>query len=108
MTSGKIDINGSAKNIELRTTSGDINLNNSILPSRLYVDVTSGDVKVSIPENDGFDVEYKVTSGDFKTDFDIYSKMNDGNRKNGVGKYKDGGDTFNFKITSGTIKLYKN
>lgn len=93
--------------MELRATSGKINLNNSILPDSLSVDITSGKVNVSIPENEGFNLDYKVTSGKFNTDFYIYSNIT-GDHKRGNGKYKNGGNTFTVKVTSGNVNLNKN
>jgi len=105
-TSGKIDISGSMKNLDLHVTSGGINADDEVLPDSLNAQTTSGNINISIPENDGFTAQYKVTSGNFKSDFDLYSSIN-GNSKNGTAKYKAGGNTFTFKVTSGNINLDK-
>lgn len=105
--SGKIDIDGSAKQMDLKTTSGKILVNDNVLPENLDVKVTSGSIDVAIPENEGFEVSYSVTSGSFKSDFDLYSNMSNLDKKNGEGKYKNGGNKFNFQVTSGKIKLEK-
>ena len=103
-TSGRINMNGSMKNMDLSVTSGEIDVDNEVLPDSLNAQTTSGNIDIKIPENSGFSVEYKVTSGNFKSDFDLYSNMND-NSKTKTAKYKDGGNTFTFKVTSGNINL---
>lgn len=105
--SGKIDIDGSAKQIDLKATSGKILVDNNVLPESLDVKVTSGSIDVAIPENEGFEASYSVTSGSFKSDFDLYSNMSNLDKKNGEGKYKNGGNKFNFQVTSGKIRLEK-
>ncbi len=42
-----------------------------------------------------------------KSDFDLYSNMSSLDKKNGEGKYKNGGNKFNFQVTSGKIILEK-
>lgn len=105
--SGKIDIDGSAKQMDLKATSGKILVDNNVLPESLDVKVTSGSIDVAIPENEGFEASYSVTSGSFKSDFDLYSNMSNLDKKNGEGKYKNGGNKFNFQVTSGKIRLEK-
>lgn len=105
--SGKIDIEGSMKQLDLKATSGKILVGDNVLPESLDVKVTSGSIDVAIPENEGFEASYSVTSGSFKSDFDLYSNISNLDKKNGEGKYKNGGNKFNFQVTSGKIKLEK-
>ena len=105
--SGKINIDGSAKKMDLKTTSGKIAVCNDVLPEKLDAKVTSGRIDIAIPENEGFEVSYSLSSGSFKSDFDLYSNMSSLDKKNGEGKYKNGGNKFNFQVTSGKIMLEK-
>lgn len=105
--SGKINIDGSVKQMDLKTTSGKIVVGNNVLPERLDAKVTSGSVDIAIPENEGFEVSYSLSSGSFKSDFNLYSNMSSLDKKNGEGKYKNGGNKFNFQVTSGKIMLEK-
>lgn len=105
--SGKIDIDGNAKQLKLKTTSGKISVANNILPESLDAKVTSGSIYIAIPENEGFEASYSVTSGSFKSDFDLYSNISNSDKKSGEGKYKNGGNKFNFQVTSGKIMLEK-
>lgn len=104
-TSGKMDVTGELRNLELGLTSGTILVNSSIMPDNIDCRITSGKSVITIPENDGFDLECHKTSGSFNTDFDILSNFNSDSDRNVMGKYKDGGSKVYFKITSGTIKL---
>ena len=103
--SGDTRIEGVAKNVNLKTTSGRIDFKDEILPEKLDVNVTSGDIKIDIPENEGFNVDYNITSGDFKSDFELMYSSN--SKRNGMAKYKNGGNEFIFRVTSGQIKLNK-
>lgn len=107
-SSGRMDIKGAIKNIDLDLTSGDIDVKTSIMPETIKAQVTSGETFISIPENDGFDINCHKTSGEFKTDFNITTTLGSNNNRNIVGKYKDGGSKIDLKVTSGTIRLEKN
>ncbi len=78
-------------------TSGSIDLDNAISPDNIRVNVVSGRVILTIPDNDGFIIGEKVTSGSFKTDFSV-DEFN---------RYGDGTRSYSFKITSGRAELRK-
>lgn len=107
VSSGRIDINGEIKNIILEVTSGTIKMSSSIMPETIEGKVTSGNITIDIPENDGFDLECHKTSGTFKTDFEILSEFGSDNKNDINGRYKTGGSKVKLRITSGTIKLNK-
>lgn len=95
MTSGNANFDGTFPIVKTDITSGNIRLNTDVAPSNLSVDVTSGDVSITIPDNEGFTLSEKKTSGTFRSDF----KLDDFNvYRNGKNKYK-------IKMTSGTVKL---
>ena len=106
MTSGKAILDGTFTDIESRTTSGKLEIKTDAVPEKIDSRVTSGDVSVSIPENDGFDLTLKKTSGSFDTDFDLKGSIN-----NFSGEYTYGtgssGRNYDIKITSGKFDLLK-
>lgn len=63
----------------------------------------------------GLLLRVKLLHGTFSSDFKLVSEQNgDGyssidsiSRKSGTLRYKNGGDVFNIKVTSGTINLNK-
>lgn len=96
-TSGQINIAGEFEDINIDITSGSLKLDSNNAPSKMRIDMTSGNSKIAIPENDGFTLYESKTSGSFKTDFEI----------DDFGVYKNGENKYSFKMTSGSIKLLK-
>ena len=107
ITSGNLNIDGDIKNIDSKVTSGNTTVSTITAPDSMDIKVTSGKIRANIPDNDGFVLYLKKTSGDFKSDFDMYSPVNGG--KNEM-LYKEGGNllkAYNINITSGRVELYK-
>jgi len=102
--SGDFNFYGEAGKVNIKTTSGDVKIENAVLPLSADLYSVSGDIKMSIPENDGFNVKYKKISGSIKSDFEIMTSLNN---RNGTGIYKNGGPEFNLETTSGDIKILK-
>jgi len=89
------------KTADVRATSGKTTLNstgNAI--DKLDLKQTSGSAIISIPENDGFTVNYSATSGSFNSDFEMT-----GGKK--VKKYGNGSRVYDIKITSGSVNILK-
>lgn len=103
ITSGTVYIDGNANIVALKASSGTAEFKSTVLPEKIDAQVTSGSVRIYIPENNGFDVNYNVTSGRFSSDFDLMYSNN--SNKSGTAEYKQGGNLYTIKVTSGTIKL---
>lgn len=101
-TSGRLSLSGAFSGITAKCTSGKITLDSSLVPDTLDVNVTSGDVGVTIPDNDGFVLESSKTSGDIRSSFDLLSPIND---KSGRYVYKsdETGRSYRVKLTSGNF-----
>ena len=104
ITSGKLSLSGAFSGITAKCTSGRITLSSSLVPDALDVNITSGNVGVSIPDNDGFVLEASKTSGDIRSSFDLLSPIND---KSGRYVYKSdaAGRSYRVKLTSGDFTL---
>ena len=68
-TSGDMDFSGELKEIDAVSTSGELSFYTSRMVSGASLRSTSGDVTLSLPENDGFDARFSTTSGDLHCDF---------------------------------------
>ena len=102
-TSGQITVAGSFGSIKSQATSGTITIESDLVPQTLAINITSGKISVAIPDNDGFTLNCKKTSGDFDSSFDLYSKEN-------TYYYLSGGTAerqYSVKLTSGTFELLK-
>lgn len=106
-TSGKITVSGSLSAIKSKTTSGAVTMATDVVPSALDADLTSGNIKITIPDNDGFTLACKKTSGSLNSDFDLSNSIND--NKNTY-RYLSGGSSnlrYTAEITSGNFSLMK-
>lgn len=73
------------RRLQLKTTSGNVDLTLASLPEELAAKTVSGDVTLTLPENDGFAVGYQMVSGNFTSDFDLVTSLN---RKEGTATYR--------------------
>lgn len=105
ISSGKLVVEGEFSNIDTQTSSGSTRISSKITPETLSSKVSSGKTDISIPDNNGFEVRYKRSSGSIVLDFPL-SDFNKDN-KSGVAKYKDGGNTYNLSVSSGKLTLGK-
>ena len=104
LTSGKILTQGQFKNINAQSTSGKFEIKSGIVPDTIDARLTSGNGLVTIPENDGFAVASKVTSGKFSTDFDILYRDTDSKYRSGS-YLNNTSRNYNFQLTSGKLEL---
>jgi len=95
MTSGKADLEGSFDDLYVDSTSGSIYIKSEQAPSAMFIDITSGKAVITIPENEGFVVGKRITSGVFRSDFAI----------DDFGRYKDGENRYRINMTSGVVEL---
>lgn len=90
-------MNGSFTNMDINTVSGDITLSLDKAPSRIDCDSVSGDVYLTIPENDGFRAELDSVSGNLQCAFaNVYKKEV---------VYKSGIAIYEFDSTSGDVTI---
>ena len=103
-TSGGLSLSGAFAGITAKCTSGKIALRSFLVPDALNVNIVSGNVGVSIPENEGFVLETSKTSGNIHSSFDLLSPIND---KSGRYVYKSDtvGRNYFVKLTSGDFTL---
>ena len=100
ITSGTAKLDGTLGRILARVGSGSADIQCAVLPEALDAHVTSGRLKIHIPENDGFTATVGVTSGRFDSDFDL-SQMG------GRYTYRAGGPEYNLSCQSGGVYLLR-
>lgn len=73
--SSKINISGIINNIELDCVSSDIDLTMYVAPKLINCDTVSGNVKLLLPENEGFMATLDSVSGNISSNFEVtYTK----------------------------------
>ena len=102
---GDIELDGVISDLCLKTVSGDVDARLTDVPNAIQAESVSGDIKIYMPENDGFTLNYKRVSGDIRSDFNLLTSINS---KDGYGVYRSGElRTYTVSTISGDIKLLK-
>lgn len=103
--SGEIELAGSAAAVRCSSTSGNVRVESEILPQHMELSSKSGDCEARIPDTGPFTVNFKTTSGAFRSDF-FAGTM--GGRSNSF-NYQGGenGPSYRFSSISGNLYLYK-
>lgn len=97
--SGNLEvIDTNFKDVELDGVSGDIKAEFLMIPESLDISSVSGNIKLSLPENPGFNVEYKTVSGSFNSEFTLETKD-----KNHI--YKNGSADIEISTVSGNLDV---
>ena len=87
LISGDIVLDGSLRRAALKGKSGDTRISTATPLEALNIETISGDVRLSLPENDGFSIKYKRVSGDLRSDFNLMTSLNS---RDGLAVYKEG------------------
>ncbi len=102
-TSGEIEVDRAVGSVDARSISGDIDVKFELLNAKSSFDSTSGDIKISVPPDQGCMVDFETTSGTIETLLDMKSEnMTDHLLK---GKLGDGAYALDAKTVSGDIVL---
>ncbi len=107
-TSGDIEIsNASFEELTAKSTSGDVTTMVSDLTGDLEIVSTSGDVELSLPKGEDFDLSVKSTSGDISCDFSITVQGSTGGpgNKRLEGVVGDGGPDVSIRTVSGDVDI---
>lgn len=103
-TSGDIEIEGSICAAVVKTISGDVCVRSNVMPDKLDVVTTSGDMWADIPDGGSFTAKFRSTSGDFSSDFFAGSMGG----RSCVFNYQGGGErVYSFGSISGDVELRK-
>lgn len=105
VTSGSAAFSGAFRNISGEATSGTVRIATDVLPDTLDGNVTSGKVSFTIPDNDGFSLYCKKTSGSLQEQ--LRSDEFGGTGQKNQYSYGSGGPSYTGKVTSGTLEIRK-
>ncbi|WP_397538248.1 DUF4097 family beta strand repeat-containing protein [Rummeliibacillus pycnus] len=99
-TSTKIDFSGKFSEVNVNSTGRSIMVSSSTMLQKIKSISTAANVKVSIPENDGFSFHFKKLSGNFKSDFSLIMAKDSY-------VYKNGTSMFDAEVRGGFFTLCK-
>ena len=69
--SGEIELEGCAREIRCSTASGDVDVRVDQVPEKLDLTSKSGDCQVSMPDGEGFTLQFSTVSGELESDFQL-------------------------------------
>lgn len=99
--SGGMQVDGAVQRWDFDSVSGDGALSTTVCPRKVDAETVSGDITLTIPDNDGFTVDLDAPNKHFVCDFPVSSPEED------TRMYKNGGADFFFDSVSGDIRLVK-
>ena len=97
--SGKVELDGSFREVKAGSTSGEIDLMLRNAPAAVEVSTVSGEVDVELPAGTGFTLDYSTVSGELEYDFPL-TKSKDGKFVCG-----DGACRIEVGTTSGSLSV---
>lgn len=98
-TSGNLNLTGEIGSLSMDTISGDGTMASTTIPKEVEFSSTSGDLKLLIPENEGFRAELDTMSGDFSSDYATQKDEDVYTYGNGSAKFSADTLSGNFKVT---------
>lgn len=103
-TSGDLTLEGGVCAAAMRSISGDVCLRSNVMPGKMDIGTTSGDMWVDIPDAGPFTARFRSTSGDFTSDF-FTGRMGG---RSCTFTYQGGGERqYSFSSISGDVELRK-
>lgn len=105
--SGTLNAHGNAEKFKISTVSGSACLTVDQCPEKLQMHSVSGSLKVKLPENGGFTVDYGSMSGGFDCEFPAQITVDSKKKKNGRAVYLNGQTRIDMHTTSGSMKVLK-
>ncbi|NMA85962.1 MAG: DUF4097 domain-containing protein [Tissierellia bacterium] len=104
-SSGDIEIYGNTGDVDITTSSGNIELNYDVFYNNITITASSGDVDIILPKDAEFNIKASTTSGDIGSSFPVTVT---GKLKNNLnGKVGNSNNTININTTSGDISIEK-
>lgn len=97
---GNVNISGDIEDIKIQEDSGHINIEMDSRPDDIDIRTNTGNTTIQIPENNGFQVDYKIGEGSFLCDFPLVSRSH-------YGIYKKAESKFDIRSAKGNLSIKK-
>lgn len=98
IVSGNIDVLGNVKTFDAESVSGTVHLATDIAPDRADISTVSGEIKLRLPDNDGFNIRFDSVSGKITSDFPL--TINGGDKT-----YGNGTRSYDLETVSGNVNI---
>lgn len=101
--SGDVKFSGHARELRCGSASGDVEADLREVPQQLDITSKSGDCEITIPDGEGFTLQFSTISGEVDSDFPLVGPVG---KRSGEAVYLDGGGRlFHISSISGDIAL---
>lgn len=101
--SGDVNLTGRIQQLHCGSASGDMEADLSEIPLQLDMTSKSGDCEITIPDGEGFTLQFSTVSGELDSDFQLVGPVG---KRSGEAIYLDGGGRlFHISSISGDITL---
>lgn len=104
-TSGAIDITGLGSDFNFTSVSGALDADFAKVSGNTRLHSTSGALHIKMPESSDFDLDFRTTSGGFKSSFPLTNNSNDNHKV--IGTSGKGGHQIQADTVSGALELIK-
>jgi lia operon protein LiaG len=104
LSSGNLDIEHYTGAIQADVSSGRFAVQMDQLNDSIDIDLSSGDVKLDLPDHADFNLNGKVSSGNISSDFPLTSSGKDTKRIQGI--HGSGKNKINVSVSSGHVHLF--
>lgn len=98
--SGKIQLKSDFQSIQCSNVSGLIDVQTQTTPERMEMDTVEGDVRVSLPDQDGFIIDFETVSGEMDCQLPTTGNKTEF-------QYLDGGAVYRISTVSGNTTIAK-
>lgn len=98
IVSGNIDVLGNVKTFDAESVSGTVHLATDIAPDSADISTVSGEIKLRLPDNDGFNIRFDSVSGKITSDFPL--TINGGDKT-----YGNGTRSYDLETVSGNVNI---
>lgn len=97
--SGNIDVLGNVKTFDAESVSGTVYYgSSSVAPDSADISTVSGEIKLRLPDNDGFNIRFDSVSGKITSDFPL--TINGGDKT-----YGNGNRSYDLETVSGNVNI---
>lgn len=101
--SGDAELTGAVETLQCASASGDVQADLQQVPQSLNLSSKSGDCEITMPDGEGFTLQFSTVSGELDSDFALVGPIG---KRSGEAIYLDGGGrTFHMSSVSGDIAL---
>ncbi|MEH7441150.1 DUF4097 domain-containing protein [Bacillus sp. JJ1122] len=104
VSSGSVNVQNYTGKLDADVSSGELEIQMDELKDSVSLNVSSGDIELDLPDDAGFTLNGKTSSGDLSCDFPLENKQESDKRLSG--KHGNGKHKIDANVSSGDIEIF--